>query len=227
MVPQCIVERKHSNAPVHCGIFVKLPWPAMLQYIMGVLPGWHGHAPEHRAWPGIAPMHYVRSTPLRQQGLDGDTQVYCGCCLPITLLLTCSPKICSQAAGTCLGMLSEPGSVGMSCRWDPVLHSHSVSMGWSQLKLFHSELLSQLEHKLELDIKYLTVSMPSMQPPIQLPFSHPFSLIYQHPSVKPQLFPHPSASSHILFSFFLPISHQCLRASPLVGHKVHFTHWAF
>uniref|UniRef100_A0A8C4SYW2 Zgc:158689 n=1 Tax=Erpetoichthys calabaricus TaxID=27687 RepID=A0A8C4SYW2_ERPCA len=26
------------------------------------------------------------------------------------------------------------------------------------LKLFHSELLSQLEHKLDLDIKYLTVS---------------------------------------------------------------------
>lgn len=28
-----------------------------------------------------------------------------------------------------------------------------------QLKLFHSELLSQLEQKLELDIKYLTVSL--------------------------------------------------------------------
>lgn len=27
-----------------------------------------------------------------------------------------------------------------------------------QLKLFHSELLAQLEQKLELDIKYLTVS---------------------------------------------------------------------
>jgi len=27
-----------------------------------------------------------------------------------------------------------------------------------QLKLFHSELLSELEQKLELDIKYLTVS---------------------------------------------------------------------
>ena len=29
----------------------------------------------------------------------------------------------------------------------------------SQLKLFHSELLAQLEQKLELDIKYLTVSV--------------------------------------------------------------------
>lgn len=29
-----------------------------------------------------------------------------------------------------------------------------------QLKLFHSELLAQLEQKLELDIKYLTVSRP-------------------------------------------------------------------
>ena len=28
-----------------------------------------------------------------------------------------------------------------------------------QLKLFHSELLAQLEQKLELDIKYLTVSV--------------------------------------------------------------------
>lgn len=35
-----------------------------------------------------------------------------------------------------------------------------------QLKLFHSELLAQLEQKLELDIKYLTVSphRPSVAP---------------------------------------------------------------
>lgn len=32
-----------------------------------------------------------------------------------------------------------------------------------QLKLFHSELLAQLEQKLELDIKYLTVSFNNIQ----------------------------------------------------------------
>lgn len=31
-----------------------------------------------------------------------------------------------------------------------------------QLKLFHSEMLTQLEQKLELDIKYLTVSSLSV-----------------------------------------------------------------
>ncbi|KAF7238822.1 Brain-specific angiogenesis inhibitor 1-associated protein 2 [Varanus komodoensis] len=37
------------------------------------------------------------------------------------------------------------------------------SVTWSQLKLFHSELLSQLEHKLELDIKYLMATLKKYQ----------------------------------------------------------------
>lgn len=45
-----------------------------------------------------------------------------------------------------------------------------------QLKLFHSELLAQLEQKLELDIKYLTVSVETAQeqpkPQIQISCSY-------------------------------------------------------
>ena len=37
-----------------------------------------------------------------------------------------------------------------------IYYIHLIS---PQLKLFHSELLAQLEQKLELDIKYLTVSV--------------------------------------------------------------------
>lgn len=48
-----------------------------------------------------------------------------------------------------------------------------------QLKLFHSELLTQLEQKLELDIKYLTVSGLTGPTLSTLATPLPFTFFYQ------------------------------------------------